>query len=239
VGELIIDPKTGEVTHFLLMKGNIFGKKEVAIQVSSIDRIEDDTIHLKIEREKVNDLPSLPVKRTWDEVVATDLELVVWVFQSEGMADQALAKVKQLSKQYKLEVLNATVLKKDQKSELHVHEQKKAPSKRKVALGIALGGLAGLAIGPVALVAGVIAGRSAGKKSAEKVEVGFSAEKLRKLDEILLPGCSALLLLVEHRWFITLQLGLAENGGQLIHERLSNITYEELMDKISTAEKES
>jgi uncharacterized membrane protein len=239
VGELLIDAKSGQITHFLLMKGHGWGEKEVAIQVSMIDRLENEIIHLKIEKAKINELPSLPVKRTWNEVVATDLELMVWVFKEEDLADKALDKIQELGKQYSLDVLNATVLKKDMNGETHIHEQKKVPSKRKVALGLVLGGLAGLVIGPVALVAGAIVGARAGKKSAKKVEVGFSEEKLRKLNDSLVPGGSALVLLVEHRWFDTLQMGLAENGGQLIHERLSDITYDELVEKISAAEKDA
>jgi uncharacterized membrane protein len=153
--------------------------------------------------------------------------------------EHALDTVQELRKQYSLDVLNATILKKDKNGTVQVHEQKKIPSRRKVALGVALGGLAGLVIGPVALVAGAIAGAAAGKKSVKKVEVGFSEEKLRKLDERLVPGGSALVLLVEHRWFKTLQLGLAESGGQMIHERLYDITYDEFVEKLSTAEKEA
>ncbi len=237
VGELLIDPKSGQVTHFLLMKGHGGGEKELAIQVSAIDRLEEEVIHLNIDKKKINEFPSLPVKRTWNEVVATEIELMVWVFDGNDLADQALDKVHKLATQYKLDILNATVLKKDSKGEIQAHEQKKIPSRRKVALGIALGGLAGLVIGPVALVAGALAGGAAGKKSAKKVEVGFSEEKLRKLNESLTPGGSALVLVVEHRWFNTLQLELAENGGKFIHERLSNITYDELVEKIVAAEK--
>lgn len=239
VGELLIDPKTGVVTHFLLMKGRGGGQKEVAILVSTIDRLEEEVIHLKIDKATINELPSLPVKRTWNEVVATDLELMVWVFNAEDLADKALGKIQPLSKQYKLDILNATVLKKDAKGEIHVHEEKKMPSKKKVALGIALGGLAGLVIGPVALVAGALAGGAAGKKAVKKVEVGFSEEKLRKLNDSLAPGGSALVLVVEHRWFNTLQVELADTGGQFIHERLSNITYEELEKKIAESDKGS
>jgi hypothetical protein len=43
-------------------------------------------------------------------------------------------------------------------------------------------------------------------------------------------------LLVEHRWFNTLQTELAENAGQLIHERLSNITFDELVGQLSPVE---
>jgi uncharacterized membrane protein/sporulation protein YlmC with PRC-barrel domain len=233
VGELLIDPKTNQVTHFLLMKGHGGGKKEVAIHLASVDRMEEEIVHLNITKEQLNELPSLPVKRTWNEVVATDLELMVWVFQGEKSADQSLDKVNELSKQYKLEVLNAAVLTKDSKGKVKVHEQKKVASKGKVALGVALGGLAGLLIGPLALVAGAIAGGAAGKKAARKVEVGFSEDKLRRINESLASDGSALFLIVEHRWFNTLELGLAETGGQLIHERLSDITYDELVEKLS------
>lgn len=239
VGELLIDPQSGQITHFLLKLGRGGGKREIAVPLSMIDRLEEDVLHLNVGKDKINALPSLPVKRSWDQVVATDLELMVWTFTGEKLADQALDKVNELSKQYKLEVLNAAVLKKDAKGQVKVHEQKKVQSKGKVALGIALGGLAGLLIGPLALVAGAIAGGAAGKKAAKKVEVGFSQDKLRKIDENLPPGGSALFMVVEHRWFNTLELGLADNGGQLIHERLSDITYDELVEKLSAAEKES
>jgi uncharacterized membrane protein len=233
VGELLMDPQSGQITHFLLMKGHGWGKKEVAIQVSFIDRVEDEVIHLKIDKEKIGQLPSLPVKRKWDEVLATELELMVWVFEGKDLAQQSYQQVKALCTQKAMDLLNATVIEKSLKGDIRIHEVKKVPSKRRVALGIALGGLAGLLVGPVALVAGVVAGRAAGKKSARKIEVGFSEEKLRKLNESLVPGGSALVLLVEHRWFSTLQVELADNGGQLIHERLSNITVDELVDQMS------
>ena len=235
VGELLIDP-SGKVTHFLLMKGHGWGKKEVAIDVSSIARVETDTIYLKIDKEKIAQLPSLPVKRNWNEVFATDLELMVWTFNEKDAAQRAFEKVQELCKQYELDVLNTTVMEKNTKGEIQIHEDKKIPSKRRVALGIALGGLAGLVIGPLAFAAGAIAGAVAGKKSAKKIEVGFSEEKLRKLNESLVPGGSALLLIVEHRWFNTLQLEMADSGGQLIYERLSDITYEELAEKMSAGE---
>jgi len=239
VGELLIDGSSGQVTHFTLMKGHGWGKKEIAIQISLIDRLEAETIHLKVEKEKISQLPSLPVKRNWNEVAATDLELMVWVYQGLDLAKRTYQQVEELCKTYQMEVLNATIIEKDMNGNTHVQEVKKVPTKRKVTLGVALGGLAGLVIGPVALVAGAVAGAVAGKKSAGKIEVGFSKDKLEKLNETLVPGGSALVLLIEHRWFNTLQLGLVDFGGQLIHERLSDITYEELVQKLSADEKDT
>jgi uncharacterized membrane protein len=239
VDELLIDPQTGRVSHFLLMKGHMWGKKEIAIAVSEIERGDEDTIYLKIPREAVEKLPSLPLNRTWKEVYATELELMVWTYEGRDQAQKALDHVHELSEKYAMELLNTTVLEKDEKGDTHIQEHKKAPTKRRVAIGIALGGLAGLVIGPVALVAGAIAGAVVGKKSEKKVEVGFSQEKLRKLNECLAPGGSALVLLIEHRWFSTLQVEMTDFGGQLIHERLADISYDELVKKLETEEKAS
>ena len=239
VGELLIDPETRQVSHFLLMKGHLWGKKEVAIAVSEIERGDEDTIYLKISKDAIEKLPSLPLNRSWKEVYATELELMVWTFAGKDQAQKALDQVHELSEKYAMELLNTTVLEKDEKGDTHIQEHKKAPTKRRVAIGIALGGLAGLVIGPVALVAGAIAGAVAGKKSEKKVEVGFSEEKLRTLNESLSPGGSALVLLVEHRWFHTLQVEMADFGGQLIHERLSDVSYEDLVKKLETEEKAS
>ena len=228
VGELLIDSQSGQITHFLLMKGHGWGKQEVAIQLDLIDRLEGETLHLKVDKEKIAQIPSLPVNRKWNEVNATELELMVWVFEEQKLASKLLKRVQKISKEASFELLNATVIEKDAEGFTHVREKKKMPSKGRVALGIALGGMAGLLIGPVALVAGAVAGAAAGKKSARKVEVGFSEDKLRQLNECLIPGGSALVVLVEHRWFNMLQVELAEEGGRFISERLIDIKFDEL-----------
>ena len=239
VGELLIDPQTRRVSHFLLMKGHLWGKKEIAIAVSEIERGDVDTIYLKIDKAAIEKLPSLPLNRTWNEVYATELELMVWTYEEKDQAQKALDHVHELSEKYAIELLNSSVLEKNEKGEIQIQEHKKAPTKRRVAIGIALGGLAGLVIGPVALVAGAIAGAVAGRKSEKKVEVGFSQEKLRKLNDCLAPGGSALVLLIEHRWFHPLQVDMADFGGQLIHERLADISYDDLVKGLETEEKNS
>jgi uncharacterized membrane protein len=238
VGELLLD-ETGRVTHILLMKGHGWGKREIAIPVSVIDRGVEDAILLKIDKAGIDQLPSLPVKRPWSQVFATDLELMVWTFKGKDEAREALERVKELTGRYAMGLLNATILVKDEKGELNVHEEKEVSSKGRVALGVALGSLAGLVIGPMALVAGAIGGGVAGKKSSKKVEVGFSEEKLRRLNESLAPGGSALLLLVEHRWFHTLQVEMSDSVGQLIHERLSDLSYDDLIQKLASQEEDS
>ena len=60
-----IIPLTGHISHLILMEGHLWGKKEVTIPVSAIDRIEEDTVYLKLDKKAVESLPSEPVRRSW------------------------------------------------------------------------------------------------------------------------------------------------------------------------------
>jgi sporulation protein YlmC with PRC-barrel domain len=63
VEELIVDPATEEVTHFALEEGHLWGKKEVTIPLSAVDRVEGDTVYLKLDKAAVEGLPTIPRKR--------------------------------------------------------------------------------------------------------------------------------------------------------------------------------
>ena len=59
----IYDAKTGKVSHFILRKGHLWGKRDVTIPISAIDHSEGDTVHLKLDKQAINNLPSVSVKR--------------------------------------------------------------------------------------------------------------------------------------------------------------------------------
>jgi hypothetical protein len=63
VEELIIDPGSEQVTHFVLEEGHLWGKKEVTIPLSAVDHVEGDTVYLKLDKAAVEELPTLPKKR--------------------------------------------------------------------------------------------------------------------------------------------------------------------------------
>jgi hypothetical protein len=65
LGEFLVNPLTGHISHLILMGGHLWGKKEVTIPVSAIDRIEQDTVYLKLDKKAVEALPSEPVRRSW------------------------------------------------------------------------------------------------------------------------------------------------------------------------------
>jgi sporulation protein YlmC with PRC-barrel domain len=61
VEEFLIDPGTGRITHLVLRKGHLWGKRDVTIPLDQIERVEDDVVYLKLNKEAVGGLPSVPV----------------------------------------------------------------------------------------------------------------------------------------------------------------------------------
>jgi sporulation protein YlmC with PRC-barrel domain len=63
VDEFLINPGDGHITHLVLRQGHLWDKREVAVPISVIDRIEKDTVYLKLDRHSVQLLPPVSVKR--------------------------------------------------------------------------------------------------------------------------------------------------------------------------------
>ena len=63
VEEFLIDPATGRITHLVLRRGHLWGKRAVTIPLDQIDRVEDDVVYLKLNKEAVGGLPAVPVRR--------------------------------------------------------------------------------------------------------------------------------------------------------------------------------
>lgn len=57
---LVIDPRDHPVTHVLVQEGHLWGRKEVAIPISAVTRV-DTGIELNITGQQVQDLPPVAV----------------------------------------------------------------------------------------------------------------------------------------------------------------------------------
>ena len=71
VGEvdgLVVDPETEEISHLVLQEGHLWGKKDVALPITAIDKVVDDVVHLNLDKKTVEDLPAVPVRsdHDWD-----------------------------------------------------------------------------------------------------------------------------------------------------------------------------
>jgi sporulation protein YlmC with PRC-barrel domain len=57
---LVIDPRNSQVTHVLLQEGHLWGRRDVAIPVAAVAKV-DDGIRLSLTKQQVEDLPAVPV----------------------------------------------------------------------------------------------------------------------------------------------------------------------------------
>ena len=58
---LVIDPRSHGVTHVLLKEGHLWGRKQVAIPIGAVGRV-DDGIRLTITKREVEDLPPVDIR---------------------------------------------------------------------------------------------------------------------------------------------------------------------------------
>ena len=63
VDEFLVDKENGHITHLVMREGHLWGQKEVAIPVSNIESMREDTVYLKLDKRDVHKLPAVPVRR--------------------------------------------------------------------------------------------------------------------------------------------------------------------------------
>jgi len=57
---LVVDDE-GHITHVLLQEGHFWGKREVAIPIDSLEKIDAGGIHVRLSKHEIEDLPALHV----------------------------------------------------------------------------------------------------------------------------------------------------------------------------------
>lgn len=62
VEAFIVDDRD-QVTHFVLERGHLWGRREVTIPIGAVERIETDMVTVALTREEVGELPSVRVRR--------------------------------------------------------------------------------------------------------------------------------------------------------------------------------
>ena len=220
VDQLLVDPESGGITHLVLREGHLWGKKDLALPISAIDRVVGDTVYMKVDKQTIKSLPTIPVRRSfgWEEA---EIELVVWVFDEAGKADEALEYLKQLKREHVLATIrNSAVLVKDADGQVSLKEAKDLDTKQGRLFGAIAGGLVGLVGGPVGAVVGAVAGAVTGGVAAKRIDRGFSNKYLKGLEKYLQPGTSALIVLVENEWAGKVADAMVQFGGQLFRQAL-------------------
>lgn len=65
VDEFLISPVDDKISHLVLREGHLWGERHVTIPVSEIDHIGIDQVDLKLSKQAIGELPTIPVKRQY------------------------------------------------------------------------------------------------------------------------------------------------------------------------------
>ena len=227
VEEFLVNPQNSHITHLVLQKGHLWGRKELTLPIGTIDHIAENSVFLKFTKDELAQLPSIPVKRDWEQ--AGDVELIIWLFDETDSATEALANIKQNPAVEDQNILNTAVLTKDEKGKTSIKEAEDMDAGHGALYGAITGGIIGLLGGPVGVVIGAAAGAATGGAAAHWIDVGFDDTNLRAIRDNLQPGSSALILLVHSEQAQEVLENLEHLGGQRVQQTLS----QEILDKLS------
>ena len=201
IGELVIDPKEGIITHFTLETGHVLGTTAVTLPLTAVARVGSEAVFLTLSKADINKLPSLPLKRSYGITPEGEtIEMVAIRFQTVDKAAAKLKEMQELHRRGTYKLINTAIFVRDEQGVLSIKESGDMGPKRGSVFGAIAGGLMGMIAGPGGMVAGALVGAGVGRGAAKRIDVGFNDEFLNTLGEKLKPGQSALLVLLEHRW---------------------------------------
>jgi sporulation protein YlmC with PRC-barrel domain len=63
VNEFLVNPANGHITHLVLRMGHLWGKRDVTIPSSEIERIEEDKVYLKSDKHCIEAMPVRGVRQ--------------------------------------------------------------------------------------------------------------------------------------------------------------------------------
>ncbi len=229
VDEFVIDPNSNHITHFVLQKGHIWGKKEMTVPVGAIDQVDESAVYLKLTKAELAELPSIALKRGHRD--KEDIDLMVWSFSGAHTAEKGLQAVKKLAKEQEIELLNTALVTKDRDGKTSLKEAEDLDTGRGALFGAIAGGVIGLLGGPVGAIVGAAAGAATGGAAAHWIDMGFANDDLKALKENLKPDSSAIVVLVQSKDAALVTSALDELGGELVQQTLTDEMVEQILSQ--------
>ncbi|ACK73202.1 hypothetical protein PCC7424_4845 [Gloeothece citriformis PCC 7424] len=65
VDEFLVEPKRGHITHLIMKEGHLWMTKTIAIPLKAIEKMEEETVYLKLDKKAVESFPEINVKRSF------------------------------------------------------------------------------------------------------------------------------------------------------------------------------
>jgi uncharacterized membrane protein len=114
---------------------------------------------------------------------------------------------------------NAAVIAKDAEGKLKLKETAEAKGIRRGAgIGAIAGGIIGiLAGGPIG---GIVLGAAAGALGGKVIDLGFNDKDLKEMGDLMGPGSSAIIAVIEHKWVGELVDALEDMGAEILRQEL-------------------
>jgi uncharacterized membrane protein/sporulation protein YlmC with PRC-barrel domain len=218
VDELLINSNNQQVTHLVLLERHIFKNREITIPVSQIDRVYEDTIYLKLDRQSVEQLPTTPIQRWPINVKDSRLKrrimmdkMLVVVFDSELKAYDGSRALQELQNEGSINLYAKAVIARDAGGKMEV---KQAGDMGPVgtAVGLLTGSLIGLIGGPVGVAIGAYAG-TVGGLVYDLANAGVGEDFLNEVGRSLLPGKAAVVAEVWEEWTMPVDTRMEALGG--------------------------
>jgi hypothetical protein len=63
VDEFLVDPTTRRITHLVLREDHLWSRSDVMVPVAEIERVAQDTVYLRLDKDTVESLPAMSVER--------------------------------------------------------------------------------------------------------------------------------------------------------------------------------
>ena len=220
VGELLLDPQSKEISHFVLKRGHYWGKKDVIIPLSLISQVDTDTIHLKVEKKTVEAFATHSFKRPWKEVYPSDLDLLIWIFSTKDLAESALNTLNAHQEINRIHSFNVAIINKNTDG-ISLREISEVNTHTDTFNDMIKGGLADFLFSPDCIYSRPNQGTGDRAKSDQGVGVKISNGMFKNFREYLPYGSSAIALIIEHRWFSMVSQALARYDHVFFHQRLT------------------
>jgi uncharacterized membrane protein len=218
VDELLINSNNNQVTHLVLLERHIWTKREITIPVSQIDRVYEDVVYLKLDRQSVEMLPTTPIQR-WPEYkkdtqlvrkIKMDKILVV-VFDSEAKAYEGSKALQELQDEGSINIYSRAVIARDASGKVAVKQQGDMGPVG-TAVGLLIGSMIGLIGGPVGLAIGVGVGTYGGLLY-DLAHLGVGQDFLAEVEKSLLPGKAAVVAEAWEEWTLPVDTRMESLGG--------------------------
>jgi uncharacterized membrane protein len=202
VEKLIVDPDTDRVTHIVVRRGRLWNRAELTLPIAAIDRMEQNTVYLKLDTHAVDVLPTAPITRLYQlpKHEIGDVGMAIAVFQGTHTANEVLASLKLLNHK-DLEVLGIAVLENTADGQMEIKATEvDSDTIMSSVIGATLGAVVGSILGPVTAVLGAASGGAIGAMTSPAPATELIEKLLEQQSYDVAPEHSALIVLIEPKW---------------------------------------